>query len=143
MDISSLLVMYPKRMLSFDCPLVHKNTLQLYQYVSLQCQFEDVLAEPEGAHSLICVWKLANFCFTFWKGCTYKCMTLTCGICIASELGCQFAMIAFNHIWSYTPCLKACQINCGFFRKIWRTCLGCYMDPICESCGLVFAAFKK
>ncbi|OWF53216.1 Caveolin-3 [Mizuhopecten yessoensis] len=59
--------------------------------------FNDVLGEPDGTHSIDCVWKLSYMCFECWKGLCYKLLTLFCGICIAAEWGCEFAYIAFYH----------------------------------------------
>ena len=111
--------------------------------ISLQCQFEDVLAEPEGTHSIDCVWKTAYMCFTCWKSFCYKLMTTLCGICIAAEWGCQFAYVSFLHIWHFTPLFKMFDLNCGCLRKLWGQCVSCALDPCCESCGLLFSAFKK
>ena len=69
--------------------------------------------------------------------------TLFCGICIAAEWGCEFAYIAFTHIWYITPMIKVLEINCGCCQKLYGTCVHCCMDPICEACGMLFYAFKK
>ncbi|KAL4226701.1 hypothetical protein ACF0H5_014681 [Mactra antiquata] len=109
----------------------------------VQCAFEDVLAEPDGVRSIDCVWRLAYASFECWKGCCYKMTTLFCGVCIASCWGCEFAYIAFNHVWSFTPGLKALEINCSYFKRYWRLMLGCCMDPCCESCSIIFSSFKR
>ncbi|KAL8563413.1 hypothetical protein ACOMHN_054775 [Nucella lapillus] len=98
----------------------------------LKVSFEDVLAEPEGVHSMDCVW---NLC--------YKIYTLFCGICIAMEWGCEFAGIAFTHVWYVTPCFKVLELNCGCLQKLYGMCVHCCMDPCCEACGILFSAFKK
>ncbi|XP_052232586.1 caveolin-1-like [Dreissena polymorpha] len=109
----------------------------------IKVQFEDVLAEPEGAHSIDCVWKLAYTCFSCWLGLCYKISTLLCGICIAAEWGCEFASVAFYHVWFITPMLKMCELNCAVFSKMTRTCLSCCIEPCCEACGQFFHNFKK
>ncbi|KAK0044783.1 caveolin-1, partial [Biomphalaria pfeifferi] len=45
--------------------------------------FDEVLAEPDGAHSINCVWNCAYKCFNCCKGCCYKFLTLLCGIPLA------------------------------------------------------------
>ncbi|KAH3892462.1 caveolin-1-like [Dreissena polymorpha] len=109
----------------------------------LQVSFEDVLAEPAGAHSIDCVWKLAYTCFSMWLGICYKLSTLLCGICIAAEWGCEFAEVAFYHVWFITPMLKMCEMNCAVCTKIMRTCASCCIEPCCEACGSLFHKFKK
>ena len=111
--------------------------------IFFQCQFEDVLAEPEGTHSIDCVWKLSYTCFNFWKSLCYKILTTLCGICLAAEWGCEFAYVSFLHIWYFTPCFKLLDINCGCLRKMWGQCISCCCEPVCIACGLVFSAFKK
>merc|ERR1712241_545603 len=84
----------------------------------LRVTFEDVLAEPEGIHSMNCVWSNSYKCFNCCKSLCYTIMTLCCGICIAAEWGCEFAEIAFCHIWYVTPCFKVCELNCGCPHKL-------------------------
>merc|ERR1712226_1556846 len=98
-----------------------------------QVQFEDVLAEPEGVRSIDCVWKLSYTCFTCWLNLCYKLSTLCCGICIAAEWGCEFAYIAFAHVWILTPCMRALDINCTVFRRIYNMFTECLVTPCCEA----------
>lgn len=109
----------------------------------LKVQFEDVLGEPEGIHSIDCVWKLSYSCFSFWQSCCYKICTLLCGIFIAMELGCEFAQIAFAHVWFITPMLRKLEINCSVMKKVYGACIGCCLEPCCESCGKIFKSFEK
>ena len=44
-----------------------------------QVSFEDVLAEPDAAQSIDCVWKAAYKCFNLWLGLCYKISTVLCG----------------------------------------------------------------
>ena len=44
----------------------------------MKVSFDDVLAEPEGAHSNDCVWKLSYNCFTCGKLCLYRFITVFC-----------------------------------------------------------------
>lgn len=119
--------------------LIYNSETFLY----LQCMFDDVLAEPEGTHSMDCVWKLSYTCFNLWKGLCYKLATLLCGICIAAEWGCQFALISFYHIWYFTPIFKMMDINCGCCKKVYTQCVSCCVEPCCIACGGLFNAFKK
>jgi len=50
--------------------------------------FSDIIGEPEGIHSLDCVWKLSYKCFELWKKLCYVVMTTLCGMCISMEWGC-------------------------------------------------------
>ena len=108
-----------------------------------QVCFEDVLAEPEGVHSIDCVWKLSYVCFNFWLNLCYKLATLFYGICIAAEWGCEFAYVAFYHVWYITPMVRMFEINCSVLRRLYATILGCCVEPCCESCGRIFRSFEK
>jgi len=109
----------------------------------LKVTFEEVLGEPEGVHSIDCVWKLSYTCFNLWLNLCYKISTLCCGICIAMEWGCEFAYTAFYHIWCISPMLKLCEINCGICKRCFTTCMNCLMEPVCTACGALFIHFKK
>lgn len=103
-----------------------------------QVGFEDVLAEPAGAHSIDCVWKASHVCFTCGKNCCYNILTTLCGIFIALYWGCEFAMITFSMVWCITPFLRLFSITMGCLQKYFGTCITCCLAPICETCGLAF-----
>ncbi|XP_052250492.1 LOW QUALITY PROTEIN: caveolin-1-like [Dreissena polymorpha] len=108
----------------------------------LKVAFEDVLGEPEGAHSINCIWKMAYTCFECGKGLCYKLLTTFCGICIALGWGCDFAMIAFLHVWIYTPCMRDFSICVGCFRKVFHIIVDCCCSPVCEACGGCLSKIK-
>ncbi|KAL3852809.1 hypothetical protein ACJMK2_016424 [Sinanodonta woodiana] len=126
-----------------ELDLSNRDPNNINDHIKACVNFEDVLAEPEGIQSIDCVWKLSFCCFNFWKNFCYKLSTLCCGICIAAEWGCEFACIAFNHIWFITPCLRVCEVNCGVMKKLYGFVIGCCLDPCCDSCGKIFHAFRK
>ncbi|VDI34537.1 caveolin 1 [Mytilus galloprovincialis] len=105
--------------------------------------FNDVFGEPDGVHSIDCVWKLSAKCFDCWKLLCYNILTIFYGVCIAAEWGCEFAVIAFYHIWIISPCMKIFEINCGICQRIYSTCVNCCIVPWCEAFGSLFSAFKK
>ncbi|KAK3102719.1 hypothetical protein FSP39_013424 [Pinctada imbricata] len=105
--------------------------------------FTDVIGEVEGAHSIDCVYTCSYKCYECWKGLCYKIATLCCGICIAIEWGCEFAAIAFCHIWCISPCMKIVDINCGLCSRIYRLCIDCCCTPCYESVGGIFHHFGK
>merc|ERR1712110_824256 len=95
----------------------------------LKVGFEDIFGEPEDIRSMECVWKNSYKCFECWKQLCYTIMTFCCGICIAMEWGCEFAYIAFTHIWFVSPCFKCLEINCGCCQKLYGLCVHCMLDP--------------
>lgn len=100
------------------------------------------MAEPDGVHSLDCVWKISNKCFELWKNVCYVIMTTCCGICIAMEWGCEFAAIAFYHIWFLTPCVKVLEINCVITQKVLTACMNGCCVPLCEACAVILKGLK-
>merc|ERR1711936_1073349 len=102
--------------------MVNRDPNDLNDHVKVL--FEDVLAEPEGAHSFDCC-----------KGCCYKLLTLFCALPIAMCWGCEFAVITFQHVWYVTPCMRVYMINCGCLQKFWGNCLQCFLQPLCEACS--------
>jgi caveolin 3 len=46
------------------------------------------------------------------------------------EGGCEFAYIAFYHIWCVTPCMRVLEINCGVCQKIYATIINCCLVAI-------------
>ncbi|XP_076469630.1 caveolin-1-like [Babylonia areolata] len=105
----------------------------------LKVAFEDVLAEPDGAHSISCVWRCAFHIFNCSKAVAYNLLTIIYGLPLAMYWGCEFAYITFIHVWEITPCLRVLMIECGVLQKIWNTCLHCCLGPVCENCGLLFS----
>ncbi|CAH1783690.1 unnamed protein product [Owenia fusiformis] len=106
-------------------------------------EFEDIIAEPDGAHSQDCVWRNSYKCFNCGKNLCYKILTFICALPLALCWGCSFACISFSHIWQVTPCYKVLDINCGCIRKFWGLCVNCAIGPCCEACSLFFAPFAS
>ncbi|KAL4226693.1 Caveolin-1 [Mactra antiquata] len=104
--------------------------------------FEDVIAEPDEAHSFEVCWKFSYCCFSCWKACCYKLVTFFCACCISANLGCDFACIALQHVWCCTPCLRFCSIQCNPWQKCWGMCCNCILGPVCEACGRCFTNIK-
>ncbi|KAK7496229.1 hypothetical protein BaRGS_00012639 [Batillaria attramentaria] len=120
-----------------EVDLINRDPNNLNDHIKVA--FEDVLAEPEGAHSIDCVWRNSYKCFNCSKGCCYNVLAILCGIPLALCWGCEFAVITFQHVWQITPCLRAFMINCGCAQKFFGTCLQCCLGPIMETCGLCFS----
>ncbi|XP_014678552.1 PREDICTED: caveolin-2-like [Priapulus caudatus] len=108
----------------------------------LQVGYDDVIAEPEDIRSINCAWGLSAKCFNFGQNCCYKFLSLFCAPCLALCWGCQFACLAFDHIWYCTPMLKAFKLQCTMLRQFWFTTVDCFLAPCCEAVGLIFSKIK-
>ncbi|PAA76957.1 hypothetical protein BOX15_Mlig004037g3, partial [Macrostomum lignano] len=106
---------------------------------SIQVKFEDVLAEPDGAHSMDCVWSNSYKCYTCGLSLSYKIATLLCGIFIALHWGCTFGCLAFNQIWYVTPNCKLFEIQMSCFKRFFTTMMECCLGPCCATCGMFFS----
>ncbi|KAL5014892.1 hypothetical protein ScPMuIL_009162 [Solemya velum] len=100
-----------------DVDLVNRDPNDLNDHV--KAQFHEVLAEPEGVHSIDCVWRNSYTCFNFGKNCCYKLLTTLCGIFVALFWGCEFALITFEQVWCTTPELRVFSIYTGCCQKFF------------------------
>ncbi|KAJ8301618.1 hypothetical protein KUTeg_020605 [Tegillarca granosa] len=108
----------------------------------IKVYFEDVLAEPNGTHSYDGCWETSEFCYNFGLQCCYLTMTSVCGIFIALYWGCEFAIVAFQHVWCGTPILRTINIYTGCLQKCLGTCIACVLAPIMDSCGYLFSSIS-
>ncbi|PRD32442.1 UNVERIFIED_CONTAM: Caveolin-2 [Trichonephila clavipes] len=109
---------------------------------SLEVEFDDVIAEPEGTYSVDCVWKGSNRLFTCSKNCCYKTLTLICALPIAFISGCTFACLTFQHIWCVSPALRQCRINCYMVRQYLTSVLDSCLGPCCSEIGLCLSRIR-
>ncbi|XP_064606657.1 caveolin-3-like [Liolophura sinensis] len=123
-----------------EVDLINRDPNNLNDHVKVM--FEDVLGEPEGAHSADCVWRNSYKCFNCGKSCCYKFLTYLCGILTALCWGCNFACITFEHIWCITPFLRVWAIYLGCMQKFLGQCYNCCVSPFCEACGMFFSNIR-
>ena len=119
--------------LSYFDPSFQANALYF------KVDFEDVLGEPDGAHSFDKVWIFSYKCYRCGLGCCYKLLTLLCGLCIALYWGCTFACLTFEHVWCWTPYMRCFSIFAGACQKFLGIIMNCCCAPFCETCGLFFS----
>lgn len=105
-----------------EIDLINRDPHNMNGYI--QVEFDDVLAEPEGAHSADCVWRNSYKCFTCGRNNCYKILTYLCGICIALYWGCVFACVSFEAIWWWGPYLRCVHISLHPIKKIYAIFLG-------------------
>jgi len=117
--------------------LVNRDPNDLNSHVAVL--FEDIIGEPEGAHSADCIWTWAYKCFTGGKRICYMILTYICALPMALWWGCTFACISFAHIWHITPCFKVVQINLGCAQRFFSLFINCFMAPCIETQALIFS----
>lgn len=105
-------------------------------------EFEDVIAEPDGTHSLDGVWKLSYTTFTVSKYWCYRVLSAIFGIPVALLWGFLFACISFCHIWAVVPCIKSCLIESQCISRIYSLCIQTFCDPFFEALGKIFGSIR-
>ncbi|XP_022238499.1 caveolin-3-like [Limulus polyphemus] len=110
------------------------NTLNEY----LQVEFDDVIAEPQGAYSVDCVWKVAYKIFTGTKNCCYKFLTILFAFPIAFAVGCSFAIMSFQHIW----CIGQLYVISGLAATSFGCMFAHVLIPVWHPVATTWACFS-
>nr|QOK99930.1 caveolin 3 [Sparus aurata] len=115
-----------------EIDLINRDPKQINEDV-VKVEFEDVIAEPDGTHSLDGVWKLSYTTFTVSS------MVLPHPVCSLwhprslCSWGFLFACISFCHIWAVVPCIKSCLIESQCISRIYSLCIQTFCDPFFEA----------
>lgn len=83
-----------------------------------QLSFEDILAEPEGAHSLDFAWRLAFRVFGAVKSGVYKLLALIVAVPLAVLWGVLFALLTVLNVWACVPAARALAIPGTWVAKV-------------------------
>jgi len=104
--------------------------------------FDDVLAEPAGAHSFEPVWRGTYVLFNYTKIWVYRFLTAVFAWPLAFVWGLIFAFaVAFNN-YIFVPFYKIFALIFFWFGQIWTTLFRGFFDPIFESVGRCFAGIR-
>ncbi|XP_061688941.1 caveolin-3 isoform X1 [Syngnathoides biaculeatus] len=124
-----------------EIDLINRDPKQINEDV-VKVEFEDVIAEPDGTHSLDGVWKLSYTTFTVSKYWCYRILSAIFGIPVALLWGFLFACISFCHIWAVMPCIKSCLIESQCVSRIYLLCIQTFCDPLFEALGKLFGGVR-
>lgn len=124
-----------------EIDLINRDPKQINEDV-VKVEFEDVIAEPDGTHSLDGVWKLSYTTFTVSKYWCYRILSAVFGIPVALLWGFLFACISFCHIWAVVPCIKSCLIESQCISRIYSLCIKTFCDPFFEALGKIFSSVR-
>uniref|UniRef100_A0A667WS60 Caveolin n=1 Tax=Myripristis murdjan TaxID=586833 RepID=A0A667WS60_9TELE len=108
----------------------------------VKVDFEDVIAEPSGTHSLDGVWKTSYTTFTVSKYWCYRILTAILGIPVSLLWGFLFACLSFCHIWAVMPCIKSCLIESQCVSQIYSLAVHTCCDPLFEAVGKIFSRVR-
>ncbi|XP_056131038.1 caveolin-3-like [Lampris incognitus] len=108
----------------------------------VKVDFEDVIAEPDGTHSMDGVWKLSYTTFTVSKYWCYRILSAILGIPVSLLWGFLFACLSFCHIWAVMPCIKSCVIESQCLSRIYSLTVRTFCDPLFEAVGKIFSGMR-
>ncbi|XP_024229810.1 caveolin-3 [Oncorhynchus tshawytscha] len=124
-----------------EIDLINRDPKQVNEDV-VKVDFEDVIAEPDGTHSLDGVWKASYTTFTVSKYWCYRILSAILGIPMALLWGFLFACLSFCHIWAVVPCIKSCMIESQCFSRIYSLAIHIFCDPLFEALGKIFSSVR-
>jgi len=106
----------------------------------IKLSFEDILAEPDSAHSWDCAWRLTFRTFTHVRCFVYKVLALIAAIPCAIIWGIVFALFTCVNVWLATPLARLLTIPALWLAKTWNFIIRSFFDPLFRSCGLCFSS---
>lgn len=124
-----------------EIDLINRDPKEI-NYDVVKVEFEDVIAEPHGTHSVDCVWKATYTTFTVSKYWCYRLLTALLGIPLSLIWGFLFALLSFIHIWTVVPCIKSCLIELQCMGQLYSLVIHTFVDPLFEALGKIFSRVK-
>ncbi|OQV18951.1 putative Caveolin-1 [Hypsibius exemplaris] len=104
--------------------------------------FDDVLAEPTGAHSFEPVWRGTFVLFDYTKVWVYRFLTAIFAWPLAFIWGILFAVAAAFNNFIFAPFFKIFCLIFFWFGRVWGTLFRQVFDPIFESIGRCFSGIR-
>ncbi|OWF53213.1 caveolin-1-like [Mizuhopecten yessoensis] len=105
----------------------------------VKVEFDDLFAEPDGSHSIDCVWVNSAIVFTKTKFWCYRILTAIFAIPCAFCWGISFACLTCGTVWNVRPLIRRYAIEIIPYAKIWRIFLEAIVSPVFEACGRIFS----
>uniref|UniRef100_A0A673AI01 Caveolin n=1 Tax=Sphaeramia orbicularis TaxID=375764 RepID=A0A673AI01_9TELE len=124
---------------SQEIDLTNRDPKEINQDV-VKVDFEDVIAEPDGTHSLDGVWKASYTTFTVSKYWCYRILTAILGIPFSLLWGFVFACLSFCHIWAVVPCIKSSLIELQCLSQLYSLVIHTFFDPLFVALGKIFSS---
>ncbi|XP_035488793.1 caveolin-3-like [Scophthalmus maximus] len=126
---------------SREIDLINRDPKQINEDV-VKVNFEDVIAEPAGIHSVDRVWTASYTTFTVSKYCCYRCLTAILGIPLSVLWGLLFALVSFCHIWAVVPCIKSCHIETQCLSRFYSLAIHTFIGPLFEAMGKMYSGVR-
>ncbi|MEE6521235.1 hypothetical protein FKM82_019341 [Ascaphus truei] len=127
--------------LTKEIDLVQRDPKNINQEV-VQVDFEDVIAEPDGAHSFDGVWRASSTTFTVTKYWCYRVLSAGLAVPLALLWGFAFACLSFCHIWAVVPCIKSYLMEVQCLGQIYALCVRTFCDPVFQAAGKALSGIR-
>nr|XP_046239471.1 caveolin-3-like [Scatophagus argus] len=125
-----------------DIDLNNRDPKEIHNDV-VKVNFEDVIAEPDGIHSLALVWKFSYEAFTKSKKYIYCSLTAILGVPLSLIWGLLFASLSFLNFWVVMPCIKCVQFQFYCLIRPLLLALKVVIIPIFVAMGKVASQLKN
>ncbi|XP_067443224.1 caveolin-3-like [Thunnus thynnus] len=124
-----------------EIDLINRDPKQINEDV-VKVNFEDVIAEPAGTHSLDGVWKASYTTFTVSKHWCYCILSAILGIPLSLVWGLLFACLSFCHIWAVVPFIKSCLIEFHCGSQLYSLVIHNFFDPLFVALGKMYSGVR-
>lgn len=98
-----------------------------------------MLAEQRSPQSFDITWECSKIMYECCQTLCYGFASLCTAPCMAGFWGCEFAYLAFSHIWIYGPFVKNvkyCAVDT--IQRCLKAVINCCVVPWTTACGRVF-----
>ncbi|XP_005388214.2 PREDICTED: caveolin-2 [Chinchilla lanigera] len=106
----------------------------------LKLGFEDVVAEPRGAHSCDGVWACSHALFELARFALYRLLAALLAVPLAFAAGLLLAALSCLHVWVLMPFVKTCLMVLPSVQTVWKSATDVVLAPLCTSVGHMFSS---
>jgi hypothetical protein len=101
--------------------------------------FDDVLAEPAGAHGVDPIWQISFILFSQTKLWLYRIFAALLAVPAALMWALVFSLITVVYVWILAPALRLFELLAAVARRVFVGVMRCTVEPICSAVGAVFS----
>jgi len=101
--------------------------------------FDDVLAEPAGAHGVDPIWQISFILFSQTKLWLYRIFAALLAVPAALMWALVFSLVTVVYVWILAPALRLFELLAAVGRRVFVGVMRCTVEPICSAVGAVFS----
>lgn len=107
--------------------------------VEIDLAFEDVIAEPDNAQGLECVWRLSFVLFTQTKLWVYRIIAAIIAVPLSLLWAVVFGLVTVGYVWFTAPLLRLVEFNFFILKRVWGGFVRAALEPYFNSFGAIFS----